>query len=420
MWNSVRAVIHLDMDAYYASVEQQSNPLLSGKPIIVTGKGSRTVIVTASYEAREYGIKAGMTISEAKALCPYAVRVVGNLEKYLYTTLRIREALLRFTDRVELYSIDEFFLDVTCSQPIFGPPEAIVEKIKSEVWKATGLSCSCGLAPNKLLAKLASEMNKPDGLTIIYPEKITDILKDLPVDKLHGIGRKTRDYLSYLGITRASELGDAPIDLLTAHFGIGGHILKFMGRGIDNSPVPYYWEQDRIKSIGHSYTLPYDTSDVELIKSYILMLCQKVNTRLRKEGKCAQTVALTIRYNDYRIFSRRKTVGYSFDTIHAIYHVCLKILGDMGDLPKPVRLLGVSVTSLSDRVKQLYLLQNLEREEEINEAIEKINSKFGEFTIKPASILHAEEFERLHGNAHLARASQKYKNYYNNLGMVHD
>jgi len=379
------------MDAYFASVEQQSNPLIRGKPVIVTGSGKRTVIVTASYEAREYGIKAGMTLTQAKRLCPYVIRVGGDLGKYIYTTLKIREVLLHFTDRIELYSIDEFFLDITHSQSIFGPPEEIVEEIKDKVRKTTGLSCSCGLAPNKLLAKLASKMNKPDGLTIIYPEKVADILSDLPVEKLHGIGERTRKYLNCLGITKANELGNAPISLLTAHFGVGGHVLNSMGKGIDNSPVPYYWEQGDIKSIGHSYTLPFDTSDLELIKSYILILCQRVTARLRKEGKAARTVALTIKYNDFKMFSRRRTVDYFINTIHGLYHVCLKILQEIGELIKPVRLLGVSVASLVEKSKQLYLFDGFEKEEKLNKAIEEINNRFGEFTIKPASLLFIEK-----------------------------
>jgi len=392
MWNDARAIAHLDMDAYFASVEQQSNPLIRGKPVIVTGKGARTIITTASYEARRYGIGTGMTIFQAKRLCPHVIRVPGDLVKYVYTTLKIQDILLNFTDRVEMYSIDEFFLDVTNSQSIFGSPEAIAEKIKDEVRKATGLSCSCGLARNKLLAKLASRMNKPDGLAIIYPEKVADILNDLPVGKLHGIGKKTAKYLNCLGINSAKELADASLSLLTSHFGFYGHILKLMGKGVDNSPVPYYWERDEVKSVGHSYTLPFDTSDVELIRSYILMLCQKVNARLRKQRKSARTVVLTIRYNDFKTFSHRKTVGYFVDTIHGIYHICLEILMGIGGLLKPVRLLGVSVTGLAGESKQLYLFEQFEREKRLDRAIEEINGRFGDFTIRPASLLFIKSY----------------------------
>lgn len=393
MWDDTKAIIHLDMDAYFASVEQLSNPLIRGKPVIVTGSGKRTVIATASYEGRKYGIKTGMTIAQARRLCPHVIRVVGNPEKYLYTTLKIRKALIGFTDRVELYSIDEFFLDVTHSQSIFGSPEDIVEKIKARIQEAISLPCSCGLASNKLMAKLASKMNKPDGLTIIYPGKVSEVLNDLPVEKLHGIGEKTRKHLNYHGITRANELGNTPLSLLTAHFGVYGHTLKSIGKGEDKSPVPCYWERGEIKSMGHSYTLPADTSDLEIIKSYILMLCQKVTSRLRQGGKSSRTVVLTIRYNDFKMFSRQKTVNYLLHTMYDIYHVCLEILRRIGRPAKPVRLLGVSVTSLAEESMQLYLLEKLNEEKELSKAFGEINGRFGEFTIRPASLMLTEKFE---------------------------
>ena len=398
MWNSKRAIIHLDMDAYFASVEQQINPLLKGKPVIVAGRGRRTVITTASYEARKYGIKSGMTVFQARRLCPKVAIVIADLAKYIYTTLEIRDILVSFTDRVELYSIDEFFLDVTNSQPIFGSPETIARKIKDKVQEETRLTCSCGLSVNKLIAKLGSKMNKPDGLTVIYPEQVAEILKDLPLDKLHGIGEKTRNYLNYLGVTKAGELGQTPISLLTSHFGLGGYILQAMGSGIDNAPVPYYWQQDEIKSISHTYTLPFDTSNVCIIRAYILMLCQRVVARLHERSKSAKTVALIIRHSDFETFSRRKTVGYFVDTIHGVYQICMKILADIGELRKPVRLLGVAVSGLADESGQLCLLETLERERELSRAVEKINNQYGEFTIKPASVMFAERFESLNGN----------------------
>jgi len=248
------------------------------------------------------------------------------------------------------------------------------------------------------MAKLASRMDKPNGMTIICPDEVQDVLMDLPVEKLHGIGEKTKKHLNYLGITKAGELGNASLSILTAHFGLCGYMLRLMGKGIDNSPVPYYWQQDEIKSISHSYTLPFDTANIGLIKAYILMLCQRVAARLHKERKAAKTVMLVIRYNDFETFSHRKTAGYFVDTIHGIYHICLKILQEIGELAKPVRLLGVGVTGLAEESKQLYLLEMIARERELNKAIGSINSIFGEFTIKPASIMFAERFELLHGN----------------------
>ncbi|MGQ9608357.1 MAG: DNA polymerase IV [bacterium] len=382
-----RCIMHLDMDAYFASVEQKSNPAIKGKPVIVSGRGPRTVITTASYEAREYGIKTGMTIMEAMKLCPNVIRIEGNLEKYIYTTCKIRDILLGFTDRVEVYSIDEFFLDITDLIPAFGSPENIAIEIKSAIYNKTKLSCSCGLAPNKLLAKLASDMNKPNGLTIIRTEEVPNILKGLPLNKLYGIGRKTSIYLNCLGIYTADELANSSTDLLISHFGFFGHVLKLIGKGIDNSPVHCYGEFNNIKSIGHSFTLPSDTSNIEIIKSYILMLCQKVARRLRKENKLARTVTLTIRYSDFMTFTQRKTVKYFINTISGIYKICLEILNNMGRLVDSVRLLGVSVSSLTDDPNQLFIFEEWDKEKRLNSAIDEINDRFGEFTIKPASLL---------------------------------
>lgn len=379
--------MHLDMDAYFASVEQRSNPIIRGKPVIVTGRGLRTVVTTASYEARAYGIKTGMTVMEAMDLCPNVIRIEGNLEKYIYTTSIIRDILLSFTDRAEVYSIDEFFLDITDLIPAFGSPENIAKEIKSAIYNATELSCSCGLASNKLLAKLASDMNKPNGLTIIRDEEAPNILRGLPVSKLHGIGRKISIYLNCLGIYTADELANSSTDLLISHFGFFGHILKLIGKGIDNSPVHCYGELDKIKSIGHSFTLPKDTSDIVVIKSYILMLCQKIVRRLRGENKLARTVALTIRYSDFATFTQRKTVKYFVNTINGIYNICLEILDDIGRLLDSVRLLGVSVSGLIDDQKQMFIFDGWDKEERLNSAIDEINSRFGEFTIKPASLL---------------------------------
>ena len=375
------------MDAYFASVEQQSNPFIKGRPVIVTGRGNRTVIATSSYEARAYGIKTGMTVPEAKKLCPHLIRVDVNPDKYMSTTLRIRKILIRFTDRVEMYSIDEFFLDITGSQSLLGTPENITRQIKDTIRRETGLTCSCGVAPNKLLAKLGSKLQKPDGLAIVNIDNFNGILRELPVDKLHGLGKKTAESLRRIGISTIGELGDASSNLLTTHFGFWGHILKCMGQGIDNSPVSYYWKYDDQKSMGHSHTLSADTSDPAIIKAYTLMLCQRVAMRLRNDGKAAYTVALTIRDRDFKTVCYRKTAGYLLDTPHGIYHICLKILREFVRIRKPIRLIGVSVTNLVNIPNQLYLIDEFNRSESLNRAVVMLNNRYGEFTIKPASLL---------------------------------
>ncbi|HGJ63818.1 TPA: DNA polymerase IV, partial [bacterium] len=306
---------------------------------------------------------------------------------YMSTTLKIRNILINFTDRIETYSIDEFFLDITNGNLALEDSDNLVRQIKNVIHREIGLTCSCGIAPNKLLAKLGSELQKPDGLAIVNSENFNGILRELPVDKLHGLGKKTAESLRRIGINTIGDLGDTSISLLTTHFGFWGHILKLMGQGVDNSPVSYYWEHSEQKSMGHSLTFTFDTADPIIIKAYTLMLCQKLAMRLRNEGKAGYTVALTIRDKEFKTFCYQKSVNYMLNTTHGIYHVCLKILRELVRIKKPVRLIGVNITNLVNIPDQLYLIENFNKAENLNKAIVALNNRYGEFTIKPASLL---------------------------------
>lgn len=388
--------MHLDMNAFFASIEQKANPRLRGKPVIVGGSPhSRTVVATASYEAREYGVETGMPLNEARRLCPQAILVEGNSAKYIDTSLEIIKILNRFTDQVEIFSIDEAFLDVTGSQVLFGKPKEIARKIKEYLRKNIGLSCSIGIAPNKLLAKLASEMEKPDGLVEIEEEEVRKILASLPVEKFCGIGEKTASHLSQLGIRTAKELGNAPIDLLVRHFGIIGHILSQMGRGIDGSSVVSYTEEEEVKSMGHSYTLPLDTSDMETIRTVLLRLSEQVGRRLRKAGYKGRRVTLVLRYSDFFTFSRDLSIPDYIDYGLDICYVALRILERIGRLAKPVRLVGVKVSNLISDSGQMYLLESYKKREALIGAIDRINDKFGEFTIQPCRLLMETPYEKI-------------------------
>jgi len=391
-----RVIIHVDMNAFFASIEQKANPRLQGKPVIVGGSPhSRTVVATASYEAREYGVKTGMPLAEARRLCPQAVLVEGNSAKYIDTSLEIIKILNEFTDQVEIFSIDEAFLDVTGSQVLFGRPKEIGRKIKERLKKEIGLSCSIGIAPNKLLAKLASEMEKPDGLVEIEEEEVLKILASLPVEKLCGIGEKTASYLSQLGIRTAKELGNAPVDLLVHHFGIIGHLLSQMGKGIDGSRVVSYTEEGGVKSMGHSYTLPVDTWDMEMIRTVLLRLSEQVGRRLRKAGYKGRRVTLILRYSDFFTFTRDLSIpdyiNYGLD----IYYVALRILRRIGRLAKPVRLVGVKVSNLISDSGQLYLLESYKKREALIGALDRINDRFGEFTLQPCCLLMETPCEKI-------------------------
>src|SRR5512136_1006250 len=227
-----RTIMHIDMNAFFASVEQQCNPHLRGKPIAVIGSAKRTVITTSSYEARAYGVKTGMNVYEAKQRCPHLILVIGDNRKYTWTSSQIIKIFKEFTPQVEVFSIDEAFLDVTGSLRLFGSAERIAYLIKAGIRHQFGITCSIGIAPNKLLAKLASDMQKPDGLTVIRPEEVSRILETVPVKDLCGVGRKTARQLALYGITSCGDLGRFPVGVLRQRFGVIGERLQQMGRGL--------------------------------------------------------------------------------------------------------------------------------------------------------------------------------------------
>jgi DNA polymerase-4 len=389
-----KTILLIDMNSYFASVEQVCNPGLQNKPVVVCGRG-RTVVVTASYEAREYGIKTGMTIPEAKKLCPSVVIVHANLDKYIDTSLKIHKIFLDFTDRVEVFSIDECFMDVTDVQDRFGGAENIARTIKQRLKNDFGLTCSIGIGPNKAIAKIAAKMKKPDGLIIVRQSDVKDFLKELPVEKMQGIGigRQLSEKLKKIGINTAAELGGASSMLLTACFGIMGHVYKNIGLGIDYSPVKSYYDKPRVKSIGHSYTFPRDTKDIEVIKSYFLMLSEKVGVRLRDYKMSGKTICIFVKFFDFSHVMKRKTYQNYFNSGLEIFEKALEIFEtNLFPLSKKVRLAGVSVSGLSKITTQGYLLEEPQKTQNLIKTVDEINSKYGEFTIKPLSMKIAENF----------------------------
>ena len=301
-----KIIICIDMDAFFASVEQQVNPKLRGKAIAVIGSGGRTVVTTRSYEARKFGVKTGMNVYEAKKLCPNLILVIGDNEEYAHTCKELSVIYSRYTPDIEIYSIDEAFLDVTTTHHLFGGPEAIGSSIKQEVKDRFGINCTVGIAPNILMAKLASDIAKPDGLKWIKPEDTETFLKDLPVKELWGIGSSTSEKLEQLGISICGELGKAPASLLRNKFGIIGETLKQMGQGrCDRTLIS---KEEDPKSIGHSMTLPKDISDREAMKAELLKLSSMVGRRARKYGFTGKKITLTIRYADFKTFTKQTTL----------------------------------------------------------------------------------------------------------------
>jgi DNA polymerase-4 len=384
-----RTILHVDMNAFFASVEQQSNPELRGKPIAVTGSSSRTVILTASYEARAYGVKTGLTTWEAKQKCPGLILVHGNNRLYTHVSSQIMKILHDYTPLVEVFSIDEAFMDITGSLKLFGGIERISYLIKSRIKTRFGITCSIGIAPNKLLAKLASEMKKPDGLTIIKKEDVSSTLEHLPIRELCGIGRKMERQLLLMSIYTCGELGRCDEGRLTKKFGIIGTKLKQMGQGIDDSPVIPAEESEEVKSVGHSMTLKQDIHEHADILRHLLQLSEMVGRRARRYGVWGKTVHLTIRYADFTTFGKQESQSNYINLSDDIYKAAVKILDSL-ELTQPVRLLGIRITNLQYQTSQLPLFPEDQIRLKLTEAMDSVNNRFGDFVVMYGSLLNQE------------------------------
>jgi DNA polymerase-4 len=385
-------ILCIDMDAFFASVEQQSNPTLRGKPVAVIGSGARTVITTRSYEARQYGVKTGMNVYEAKKLCPHLILVVGNNEKYTHTCRELVKICHQFTPDVEVYSIDEAFLDVTTTHHLFRGPEAIATAIREIIKNQFGITCTVGIAPNILLAKLASDMAKPDGIKWIKPEAVASLLDGIPVKDLWGIGSKLALRLEALGIRSCGELGKAPASLLRYEFGIIGEHLKNMGMGICSRPL-HIGEEDP-KSIGHSMTFPQDLSERREIEAEILKLSEMVGRRARRYGFIGRKVSLTIRYQDFETFTKQTTFGEHTNHTHEIFGHAISILNKI-TMRDAVRLLGVCLSGLVKDQGQMILFEEKRRKNALLQAVDSVNDRFGDFKITWASYLQRREAPRV-------------------------
>ncbi|HQU32108.1 MAG: DNA polymerase IV [Planctomycetia bacterium] len=376
-----KIIMHIDMNAFFASVEQQINPAFRGKPIAVIGSNERTVITTSSYEARAYGVKTGMTKYEAKRLCPHIVLVAGDTGRYTDTCRSLVEIYRQYTPMVEVYSIDEAFLDVTESIPLFGCAEVIAKKIKEDIRQKLGmLTCSIGIAPNKLLAKLGSDMKKPNGLVVIQQEDVGKLLQNLPVKELCGIGSRIETQLATLGIKTCGELGRASTHTLRNRFGVIGERLKLMAQGIDNNPVIPPEQEPDVKSIGHSMTLDKDVSDMETLECHVLQLSEMVGRRMRRGGYTGRTITLTLRYPDFTTFTKRTTAGTHTDNSIDIYRIAIDILNTVR-LQQPIRLIGISISNLTKNLSQIPLFLSDRNKKAATRAMDKINDRYGDFCI---------------------------------------
>lgn len=387
-----RRIIHMDMDAFYAAVETLDRPEIKGRPVIVGGSSRRGVVSSASYEARAYGIHSAQPIATAKRLCPDGVFLPVRMRRYQEVSSRIMEIFGRFTPLVEPVSIDEAFLDVTGSERLFGSVVEIAGALKKLVLEETGLTVSAGVAPNKFLAKIASDMDKPDGLTVVEPGMVAAFLDPLPIDRLWGVGEVTRRTLTgTLGVRRIGDLKRLPRGLLERRFGKLGLRLYDLARGRDEREVVPGHE---VKSIGHERTYPEDILDPDRARREILYLADLVARRLRRKGFSGKTVTLKVKYADFTLRTRSSTLALGTDDAREIYAVCLALLPRTEVGRRPLRLLGVSVSNLErETARQLVLFQDERRlkKRRLNLATDRVQEKFGDRVIGPGSLLEKGE-----------------------------
>ena len=374
------------MDAFFASVEQRDNPRLKNKPIAITGSSSRTVLVSPSYEARAFGVKTGMTKPQAQKLCPGIIFVTGNTSKYTDACSQIVKILYRYTPDIEVFSIDEFFLDITNTMHLFGAPLEMALAMQKDVRDKIGLSCSVGIACNKLLAKFASDRKKPGGIFEIKPGKENDVLENAAVDELCGIGKSLKEALSGMGIFTVGDLRRHGPAALKKAFGINGLKLHLMASGKDSSPVIPIGDEGEARSMGHSMTFKSDTSDPQALSRYLLELSDMVGRRLRKAGLSAQCIKLTVRYKSFQTFTKQKTLESATDDTKQIYTNAQSILRSIR-LKEPVRLLGISAARFSNDPTCGSLFEESKRKYRINRVLDSINERFGDAAVSFASLI---------------------------------
>jgi DNA polymerase-4 len=384
-------ILHVDMDAFYASVEVVKDPSLKGKPLIVGGQGGRGVVTSASYEARVFGVRSAMPMMRARRLCPQAICLPNDFSAYLDFSKQIREVFLSFTPLVEPLSLDEAFLDVSGSVRIFGPPVEIGRQIRAAV-AGLGLACTVGVAPNKFLAKLASAAAKPDGLLVVPASDVASFLNPLPVRALWGVGEKTAETLERLGLKTVAELAQMPRRTLERAVGeaAGAHLHQ-LAHGIDDRDVT---PEEVTKSVGSEETFPYDLDDKDAIRREILRLSDRTATRLRAKDLSGRTITLKVRWSNFKTISRSKTLDHEADTAAEVYEVA-KALFDKLDPDRPrIRLLGVAVTGLrlGASSRQLELTASGGRSldeawDDATRAIDDIRDRFGQGAVGPASLL---------------------------------
>ena len=380
-------ILHVDMDAFYSSVEERDNPSLRGRPVIVGGTPEgRGVVAAANYVVRRFGVHSAMATARALQLCPDAIVLKPRMEHYAQISKQIREILHRYTPVVEPLSLDEAFLDATGSVQLFGSVETIGRAIKTAIRSELNLVASVGVAPNKFLAKLASDIDKPDGFTVIEPDAVRDFLSPLPVGRIWGVGKVTGQRFERLGIQTIGQLRTLSLQQLQDEFGQNGVHFWELARGIDNrSVVP-----DReAKSISHETTFADDICDMDALRAWLMELTEQVSRRLRSHEMKGRTVQLKVRYSNFDTYTRSRSVLPATNTTSRLWSTVLNLLtSELPDRPLAVRLLGMGVSNLQTQrpvQKDLFPEEQDRKDSKIDEVADKIRDRFGAASLRRAS-----------------------------------
>ncbi len=388
-----REIVHLDLDAFYASVEVLDDPSLAGKPVIVGGSRERGVVTSASYEARPFGVHSAQPVAAALRLCPHAVLLPVRMARYREVSEAVFEIFRRFTPLVEPLSIDEGFLDVTGSRRLFGSAETIAREIKRLVRKEVGLTVSAGIASTKFVAKIASDLGKPDGLVTVAHEETRAFLEPLPIRRLWGVGAVTFEAMKRLGIATIGDLSRIPGERLRKEFGKHGEHLHLLSRGIDTRPVE---TRQQAKSMGREETFPEDLTDREDLHREILSLATQVARRARRHGLVGRSVTLKVKYSDFKLVSRSEALHTATSDAAVLYRSCVDLLEKTRAGTIPVRLLGIYLSrlSLGPPPGQISLLEDeasRRRRDRLHAALDDLADRFGEEAVLPGMLLDKPE-----------------------------
>jgi len=382
----MRTILLADMNAFFASVTQVLEPELQGKPLLIAGdrEKRRGIILTASYEAKRKGVKTGMAIWEAKLYCPEAILRSPDYPAYIDFSGRILSILRDFSPLVEPFSIDEAFVELTGTESLWGPPLEAARAIKKRIKEEVGVLCSVGIGPSKVVAKMAAELQKPDGLTILTAEDIPARLWPLPIKDLYGVGHRMEKHLQNMGVRTVGDLAQSPVELLHRRFGVVGVRLHQFAHGEDGSPVDPY-SLDRVKSIGHQVTLPRDYKSLEEIDIVLLELAEAICRRARQGNYTGKTVSLYVRGHDFSGLGRSKSFPRPTASPDKVCHLARRLFRQHWPPEKPVRLLGIALSNLIQ--PQFRQLCFFDKEELLYDTVDEIKDRFGETSLLRSSFL---------------------------------